>query len=444
MRLTNYFLPVLKESPSDAEIISHQLMMRAGMISQSSSGIYSWLPLGLRVLKKIESIVREEQDFAGVNEILMPTIQPAELWKESGRYEDYGKEMLRINDRQDREMLYGPTNEEQVTDIFRRSIKSYKELPQLLYHIQWKFRDELRPRFGVMRGREFLMKDAYSFDLNQEEAKLSYYKMFIAYLRTFERLGLNAIPVAADSGPIGGNLSHEFSIVADTGESEIFCDKNLLEISIDENIYSSNDKIIDVVENYLKFYSATDDKHDAKKFNNLVSKDNQVTGRGIEVGHIFSFGDKYSNPMKASIIGNDGKMSNVYMGSYGIGVSRLVAAIIETSNDEKGIIWPTSVAPFLVNIINLKNKDDKCMDKCIEIHNDLERSGIDSIVDDRDESAGKKFSDSDLIGFPVTLVVGPRELENGNVEIRFRREGNNQIIPYDNVLKIIKNKLFEE
>jgi prolyl-tRNA synthetase len=288
------------------------------------------------------------------------------------------------------------------------------------------------------------MKDAYSFDLNQEEAKLSYYKMFIAYLRTFERLGLNAIPVAADSGPIGGNLSHEFSIVADTGESEIFCDKNLLEISIDENIYSSNDKIIDIVENYLDFYSATDDKHDTKKFNNLVSKDNQVTGRGIEVGHIFSFGDKYSDPMKASIIGNDGKMSNVYMGSYGIGVSRLVAAIIETSNDEKGIIWPTSVAPFLVNIINLKNKDDNCMDKCTEIHNDLEKSGIDCIIDDRDESAGKKFSDSDLVGFPITLVVGPRELKNGNVEIRFRREGNNQIIPFNNVLKIIKNKLFEE
>jgi prolyl-tRNA synthetase len=352
--------------------------------------------------------------------------------------------MLRINDRHDRTLIYGPTNEEQVTEIFRKYIKSYKSLPLNLFHIQWKFRDEVRPRFGVMRGREFLMKDAYSFDLNQEEAKLSYYKMFIAYLRTFERLGLNAIPVAADSGPIGGNLSHEFSIVADTGESEIFCDKNLLEISIDENIYSSNDKIIDIVENYLDFYSATDDKHDTKKFNNLVSKDNQVTGRGIEVGHIFSFGDKYSDPMKASIIGNDGKMSNVYMGSYGIGVSRLVAAIIETSNDEKGIIWPTSVAPFLVNIINLKNKDDNCMDKCIEIHNDLEKSGIDCIIDDRDESAGKKFSDSDLVGFPITLVVGPRELKNGNVEIRFRREGNNQIIPYDNVLKIIKNKLFEE
>ena len=444
MLWSNYFIPTQKEKPIDAKIPSHQLMIRSGMIKQESAGIYSWLPIGLKVLKKIETIIRDEQERAGAIEILMPTLQSSELWSESGRYDSYGDEMLRINDRHDRTLIYGPTNEEQVTEIFRKYIKSYKSLPLNLFHIQWKFRDEVRPRFGVMRGREFLMKDAYSFDLNQEEAKLSYYKMFIAYLRTFERLGLNAIPVSADSGPIGGNLSHEFSIVADTGESEIFCDKNLLEICIDENIYSSNDKIIDVVENYLNFYSATDDKHDVKKFNNLVSKDNQVTGRGIEVGHIFSFGDKYSDPMKASIIGNDGKMSNVYMGSYGIGVSRLVAAIIETSNDEKGIIWPTSVAPFLVNIINLKNKDDKCMDKCIEIHNDLEKNGIDSIVDDRDESAGKKFSDSDLIGFPVTLVVGPRELENGNVEIRFRREGNNQIIPYDNVLKIIKNKLFEE
>tara|TARA_S200000501_G_scaffold82471_1_gene74616 strand:+ start:3202 stop:4536 length:1335 start_codon:yes stop_codon:yes gene_type:complete len=444
MLWSNYFIPTQKEKPIDAKIPSHQLMIRSGMIKQESSGIYSWLPIGLKVLKKIETIVRDEQERAGAIEILMPTLQSSELWSESGRYDSYGDEMLRINDRHNRTLIYGPTNEEQVTEIFRKYIKSYKSLPLNLFHIQWKFRDEVRPRFGVMRGREFLMKDAYSFDLNQEEAKLSYYKMFIAYLRTFERLGLNAIPVSADSGPIGGNLSHEFSIVADTGESEIFCDKNLLEICIDENIYSSNDKIIDVVENYLNFYSATDDKHDVKKFNNLVSKDNQVTGRGIEVGHIFSFGDKYSDPMKASIIGNDGKMSNVYMGSYGIGVSRLIAAIIETSNDEKGIIWPISVAPFLVNIINLKNKDDKCMDKCIEIHNDLEKNDIDSIVDDRDESAGKKFSDSDLIGFPVTLVVGPRELENGNVEIRFRREGNNQIIPYDNVLKIIKNKLFEE
>jgi len=444
MLWSNYFIPTQKEKPIDAKIPSHQLMIRSGMIKQESAGIYSWLPIGLKVLKKIEKIIRDEQERAGAIEILMPTLQSSELWSESGRYNSYGDEMLRINDRHDRTLIYGPTNEEQVTEIFRKYIKSYKSLPLNLFHIQWKFRDEVRPRFGVMRGREFLMKDAYSFDLNQEEAKLSYYKMFIAYLRTFERLGLNAIPVAADSGPIGGNLSHEFSIVADTGESEIFCDKNLLEISIDENIYSSNDKIIDIVENYLNFYSATDDKHDTKKFNNLVSKDNQVTGRGIEVGHIFSFGDKYSDPMKASIIGNDGKMSNVHMGSYGIGVSRLVAAIIETSNDEKGIIWPTSVAPFLVNIINLKNKDDNCMDKCIKIHNGLEKSGIDCIIDDRDESAGKKFSDSDLVGFPITLVVGPRELKNGNVEIRFRREGNNQIIPFNNVLKIIKNKLFEE
>ena len=444
MLWSNYFIPTQKEKPIDAKIPSHQLMIRSGMIKQESAGIYSWLPIGLKVLKKIEKIVREEQETAGAIEILMPTLQSSELWSESGRYDSYGDEMLRITDRHSRTLVYGPTNEEQVTEIFRKYIKSYKSLPLNLFHIQWKFRDEVRPRFGVMRGREFLMKDAYSFDLNQEEAKLSYYKMFIAYLKTFKRLGLNAIPVAADSGPIGGNLSHEFSIVAETGESEIFCDSNLLEIDIDENIYNSNDKIISVVENYLNFYSATDDKHDEKEFNNLVSKNNQVNGRGIEVGHIFSFGDKYSNPMKASISGSDGKISDVFMGSYGIGVSRLVAAIIETSNDEKGIIWPTSVAPFLVNIINLKNKDDNCKNKCFEIHNNLAKNSIESIIDDRDESAGKKFSDSDLIGFPVTIIVGPRELENGNVEIKFRKEGSNQILPYSNVLKIIKNKLFEE
>ena len=444
MLWSNYFIPTQKEKPIDAKIPSHQLMIRSGMIKQESAGIYSWLPIGLKVLKKIEKIVREEQEKAGAIEILMPTLQSSELWSESGRYDSYGDEMLRITDRHSRTLVYGPTNEEQVTEIFRKYIKSYKSLPLNLFHIQWKFRDEVRPRFGVMRGREFLMKDAYSFDLNQEEAKLSYYKMFIAYLKTFKRLGLNAIPVAADSGPIGGNLSHEFSIVAETGESEIFCDRNLLEIDIDENIYNSNDKIISVVENYLNFYSATDDKHDEKEFNNLVSKNNQVNGRGIEVGHIFSFGDKYSNPMKASISGSDGKISDVFMGSYGIGVSRLVAAIIETSNDEKGIIWPTSVAPFLVNIINLKNKDDNCKNKCLEIHNNLAKNDIESIIDDRDESAGKKFSDSDLIGFPVTIIVGPRELENGNVEIKLRNEGSNQILPYSNVLKIIKNKLFEE
>jgi len=444
MLWSNYFIPTQKEKPIDAKIPSHQLMIRSGMIKQESAGIYSWLPIGLKVLKKIEKIVREEQEKAGAIEILMPTLQSSELWSESGRYDSYGDEMLRITDRHSRTLVYGPTNEEQVTEIFRKYIKSYKSLPLNLFHIQWKFRDEVRPRFGVMRGREFLMKDAYSFDLNQEEAKLSYYKMFIAYLKTFKRLGLNAIPVAADSGPIGGNLSHEFSIIAETGESEIFCDRNLLEIDIDENIYNSNEKIISVVENYLNFYSATDDKHDEKKFKNLVSKNNQLNGRGIEVGHIFSFGDKYSNPMKASISGSDGKISDVFMGSYGIGVSRLVAAIIETSNDEKGIIWPTSVAPFLVNIINLKNKDDNCKNKCLEIHNNLAKNDIESIIDDRDESAGKKFSDSDLIGFPATIIVGPRELENGNVEIRFRKEGSNQILPYSNVLKIIKNKLFEE
>ena len=439
---SDYFLPTQKEKPIDAKIPSHQLMIRSGMIKQESAGIYSWLPIGLKVLKKIEKIIREEQEKAGAVEILMPTLQASDLWNESGRYQSYGEEMLRINDRHNRTLIYGPTNEEQVTEIFRKYIKSYKSLPLNLFHIQWKFRDEVRPRFGVMRGREFLMKDAYSFDVNEEKAKLSYYKMFIAYLRSFERLGLKAIPVKADSGPIGGSLSHEFSIVADTGESEIFCDKELLDINIDDDIYNSNEKIINVVENYLSFYSATDDKHDKKKFNDLVSIDNQVSGRGIEVGHIFSFGEKYSNPMKASIVGSDGKLTNVFMGSYGIGISRLVAAIIETSNDENGIIWPNSVAPFLVNIINLKKNDNLCIEKCIDLHNDLEKIGIEVIVDDRDESAGKKFSDSDLIGFPFTLVVGPRELKNGNVEIRFRKEGNKEIIPYNNVKKVLKNKMF--
>ena len=444
MLWSNYFIPTQKENPSDAKIPSHQLMIRSGMIKQESAGIYSWLPLGLKVLKNIENIIREEQVRAGAIEILMPTLQSADLWNESGRYDGYGEEMLRVTDRHSRVLIYGPTNEEQVTEIFRKYIKSYKNLPLNLFHIQWKFRDEIRPRFGVMRGREFLMKDSYSFDLNEDSAKVSYNKMFVAYLKTFQRLGLKAIPVSAESGPIGGNLSHEFSIIAPTGESEIFCDKNLLDIDINKKDYISDEEISEVVEEYLGFYSATDEKHDSKKFSSMVKKENQISGRGIEVGHIFSFGEKYSKPMKASIVNMDGKNSNVYMGSYGIGVSRLVATIIECFNDESGIIWPISVAPFKVNIINLKNSDQECYKKSLEIHDLFKKKGIEVIFDDRNESAGKKFSDSDLIGIPFQLIIGPRELKNGNVELKTRKTNKKEIISFDSAVDKIKNKILEE
>ena len=444
MRWSNYFIPTQKEKPVDAKIPSHQLMVRSGMIKQESAGIYSWLPLGLKVLKNIENIIREEQVKAGAIEILMPTLQSSDLWNESGRYDGYGEEMLRITDRQNRKLIYGPTNEEQVTEIFRKYIKSYKSLPLNLFHIQWKFRDEVRPRFGVMRGREFLMKDSYSFDLDEDSAKASYYKMFIAYLKTFKRMGLNAIPVSAESGPIGGNLSHEFSVIANTGESEIFCDKNLLNIDISKKDCNSDDEISKIVEGYLKFYSATDEKYDKESFDKSVELDNQVSGRGIEVGHIFSFGDKYSKPMKAMVVNADGKSSNVYMGSYGIGVSRLVAAIIESFNDESGIIWPMSVAPFKVNIINLKNSDTECSEKSMEIHNLLEGLGIETIFDDRDESAGKKFSDADLIGVPIQLIIGPRELKNGNVELKFRKTNKKEILSFDNAIDQIKINVLKE
>ena len=444
MLWSNYFIPTQKENPSDAKIPSHQLMIRSGMIKQESAGIYSWLPLGLKVLKNIENIIREEQVRAGAIEILMPTLQSSDLWNESGRYDGYGEEMLRVTDRHSRVLIYGPTNEEQVTEIFRKYIKSYKNLPLNLFHIQWKFRDEIRPRFGVMRGREFLMKDSYSFDLNEDSAKVSYNKMFVAYLKTFQRLGLKAIPVSAESGPIGGNLSHEFSIIAPTGESEIFCDKNLLDIDINKKDYISDEEISEVVEEYLGFYSATDEKHDSKKFNSMVKTENQISGRGIEVGHIFSFGEKYSKPMKASIVNMDGRNSNVYMGSYGIGVSRLVATIIECFNDESGIIWPISVAPFKVNIINLKNSDQECYQKSLEIHDLFEKKGIEVIFDDRNESAGKKFSDSDLIGIPFQLIIGPRELKNGNVELKTRKTNEKEIISFDSAVDKIKNKILEE
>lgn len=444
MYWSNYFIPTQKENPADAKIPSHQLMVRSGMIKQESAGIYSWLPLGIKALKNIENIIRQEQERAGAVEILMPTLQSSDLWSESGRYDGYGEEMLRVVDRHNRTLIYGPTNEEQVTEIFRKYVKSYKYLPLNLFHVQWKFRDEIRPRFGVMRGREFLMKDSYSFDINEDAAKISYYKMFLAYVKTFQRMGLKAIPVSAESGPIGGNLSHEFSVIAPTGESEIFCDKNILNLDINKKKLTTDQEISEAVEDYLKFYSATDEKHDVNDFNKTVKQSDQLTGRGIEVGHIFSFGDKYSKPMKASIVNPDGKSSDVYMGSYGIGVSRLVATIIECFNDDKGIIWPISVAPFKVNIINLKNSDNDCYKKCIEIHDLLEKIGIETIFDDRNESAGKKFSDGDLIGIPFQLIIGPRDFKNGNVELKNRKTNDKEILSFDKAIDKIKSIIFKE
>ena len=439
MRLTNYFLPVLKESPNDAEIVSHQLMLRAGMISQSSSGIYSWLPLGLRVLKKIENIVRDEQDAAGVNEILMPTIQPADLWKESGRYEDYGKEMLRINDRQDREMLYGPTNEEQVTDIFRRSIKSYKELPQLLYHIQWKFRDELRPRFGVMRGREFLMKDAYSFDLDKQQSEISYNKFFVCYLKTFQRLELKAIPMTAGTGPIGGDLSHEFIIISQTGESDIYFDSKLLEQENELQSINYSEDLSGLVNSYKSLYAVSDDKFNQDNFDNNVLKENQTRSKGIEVGHIFSFGTKYSETMKANVLNNDGKQTTVFMGSYGIGISRLVGAIIESSNDDKGIIWPKSVSPYDIGLINLKQKDNDITAISNGVYEKLLSAGFDVLYDDKNDNPGVKFSRMDLIGLPFQVIVGNKSKNDSILEVKNRKTGDISEVSIENITSFFKN-----
>jgi len=419
MRLSAYFLPLLRENPSEAQIVSHRLMLRAGMVRQSSAGIYSWLPLGFRVLKKVEHIVREEQDAAGALELLMPTLQPAELWQESGRYEDYGKEMLRITDRHERGMLYGPTNEELITDIFRHSVKSYRDLPKNLYHIQWKFRDEVRPRFGVMRGREFLMKDNYSFDLDAKGAKRSYNKMFVAYLRTFARMGLKAIPMRADTGPIGGDLSHEFIILADTGESQVFCDRAWLDADILANDVDYSGDLEPFFRKWTSLYAATDEKHDPK----ALPPDRLVTARGIEVGHIFYFGTKYSAPMKAVVAGPNGEQMPVEMGSYGIGVSRLVGAIIEASHDDAGIIWPRSVAPFTVGLVNLRAGDARCVAAADDLYAKLNRAGIELLYDDRDESPGAKFAAMDLIGLPYQLVIGPRGLDKGVVEFKERRTG---------------------
>ena len=406
MYLSNYFLPILKNNPSEAQIKSHQLMLRVGMIKQSSSGIYSWLPMGFKIMKKIENIVREEQNKIGAQELLMPTIQSAEIWKESGRYNDYGDEMLRIKDRQDREMLYGPTNEELITEIFRSAIKSYKLLPQLLYHIQWKFRDELRPRFGIMRCREFLMKDAYSFDLNDDDAVLSYNKMFLAYLKTFQRLELSAIPMAADTGPIGGNLSHEFVILAESGESKIFADKRIFDIKTEK--YSlTNVSLKNMRNEFEKYYAVTDDKFNSKDFESKVLKNNRLITKGIEVGHIFYFGDKYSKALKASVDLQDGKKTDVKMGSYGIGVSRLVGAIIEAKFNNNIMKWPYSISPFDVAVIPMINKnDDTNLIKAENIYNKLKKNNIDVLLDDTDENISSKLKKFDLIGVPYQIILG--------------------------------------
>jgi prolyl-tRNA synthetase len=430
MRLSRYFLPILKETPREAEIVSHRLMLRAGMIRQQAAGSFSWLPLGKRVLDKVCRIIREEQDRSGAHEILMPTIQSADLWRESDRYDDYGKEMLRITDRHERDMLYGPTNEEMVTDIFRAYVKSYRDLPLNLYHIQWKFRDEVRPRFGVMRSREFLMKDAYSFDLDYEGARAAYNRMFVAYLRTFERVGMKAIPMRAETGPIGGDLSHEFIILADTGESAVFCHRDYLDIAVpgaDVN-FGDDAAIAKIVSDWTAPYAATDEMHDEDAWSKIADGE-RLAARGIEVGHIFHFGDKYSKPMKASVTGPDGKEHFVSMGSYGIGPSRLVAAIIEASHDENGIIWPASVAPFDAALINMKPGDGDCDRIAGEVEAALKSAGMDVLYDDTEQRAGGKFATADLIGLPWQVIVGPRSAAAGEVEIKNRASGERETLP---------------
>ncbi|GLK52368.1 proline--tRNA ligase [Maricaulis virginensis] len=436
MRLSRFFLPVLKETPSDAQIVSHQLMLRAGMIRQQSAGIYSWLPLGLKVLKKVEQIVREEQNRAGAVELLMPTIQSADLWRESGRYDDYGAEMLRITDRHERDMLFGPTNEEMITEIFRSYCRSYKDLPKLLYHIQWKFRDEIRPRFGVMRGREFLMKDTYSFDLDEEAARRSYNKMFIAYLNTFSRMGLKAVPMKADTGPIGGDLSHEFIVLAETGESEVFCHADLVDMGAPGTDIDFDGDLQPLVDQRTALYAATDEMHEPDVFAR-VPEDRRLTARGIEVGHIFYFGTKYSDPMKALVTHPDGKERAVHMGSYGVGVSRLLGAIIEAHHDEKGCIWPEEVAPFGVGILNLRAGDGEADAACEDAYGKLTAAGLDPLYDDTSERPGGKFATADLIGLPYQLVIGPRGLKEGKVELKVRRTGEtHELSPEDAVNRL--------
>ena len=437
MLLSKLFIPITKDLPAEAKIKSHQLMLRTGMIRQSSAGIYSWLPLGFKIMKKIEQIVREEQNNVGAQEMLMPTIQSADIWKESGRYDDYGEEMLRISDRQKREMLYGPTNEEQITEIFRSSVKSYKLLPQIFYHIQWKFRDELRPRFGVMRCREFYMKDAYSFDLSENEAVLSYNKMFYAYLKTFQRLGLKSIPMKADTGPIGGDLSHEFIILADTGESKIFADKRIFDVPIDE--YKNNESSLKKMRNdFSKFYAVTDDKFKTEDFNKNVKKEDQIQTKGIEVGHIFYFGDKYSKPMNCSVDTKDGKKTFVKMGSYGIGVSRLVAAIIEAKYLNEKMKWPKSVSPFDVVIIPSINKNDNSnIDKAKKVYKELKTNGIDVLLDDVEENISNKFKKHDLLGIPYQIIIGSKATKD---QFEFKEiDKDSQMLDLNKIIKLLKN-----
>jgi prolyl-tRNA synthetase len=428
MLLSRFFLPVLRETPKEAEIVSHQLMLRAGMIRQASAGIYSWLPLGLRVLKKIEAVVREEQNRAGAVELLMPTIQSADLWRESGRYEAYGKEMLRIVDRHERDMLFGPTAEEVVTTLVRDGLKSYKDLPKNLYNIQWKFRDEIRPRFGVMRGREFLMKDAYSFDLSKEASRATYMRMFVAYLRTFARLGLRSVPMQADTGPIGGDLSHEFIILAETGESQVYCHKDLIEGEIPGPHTDFSGDLTPIFKAWTSRYAATEGKHDPARFESEVPADKRISARGIEVGHIFHFGTKYSEPMGCRVQGPDGQQVTLEMGSYGIGVSRLVGAIIEASHDGAGIIWPVPVAPFEVVIVNLKAGDAATDAAALAAKAHLEAAGLDVLYDDTDERAGAKFATMDLIGIPYQVIVGPKGVKAGEIEIKDRKTGERETL----------------
>ncbi len=435
MRFSRAFLPVLKESPSDAQIVSHKLMLRAGLVRQTAAGIYAWLPIGVRVLQKIEEIVREEQDRAGAQEVLMPTLQSAELWRESGRYDAYGPEMLRIRDRHEREMLYGPTNEEMITSLFRDDTKSYRDLPRTLYHIQWKFRDEVRPRFGVMRGREFLMKDAYSFDLDEAGARLSYYTQLLAYLRTFSRMGIRAVPMAAASGPIGGDLSHEFIVLAPTGESEVFYDAAFDDMDWSRSGLGYDDPVglHNLFTDVSCTYAATDETHDEARWAD-VSDERKRTGRGIEVGHIFYFGDKYSKSMGLKVSGPDGQMITPMMGSYGIGVSRLVAAIIEASHDEAGIIWPESVAPWKVGVVTMRHDDEATVAAADRIYSDLRRAGIEVLYDDRDDRGGVKLGTMDLIGLPWQVIVGPRGVANGVVELKRRATGEREELSVESAL----------
>jgi prolyl-tRNA synthetase len=428
MRLSRFFLPILRETPKEAEIVSHRMMLRAGMVRQEAAGIYAWLPLGFRVLKKVEEIVREEQNRAGAIEVLMPTLQLADLWRESGRYDAYGPEMLRIKDRHERELLYGPTNEEMITEIFRAYVRSYKELPLNLYHIQWKFRDEQRPRFGVMRGREFLMKDAYSFDLDKEAARRAYNKMFVAYLRTFARMGLKAIPMAAETGPIGGDLSHEFIVLAETGESAVFCDRKVLDLPVPDAGVDYDGDLAPIINQWTSLYAATSDVHDKARYERDVPAERRVETRGIEVGQIFYFGTKYSESMGAAVAGADGTERPIHGGSYGVGVSRLVGAIIEAFHDDAGIVWPEAVAPFRVAILNLKQGGADTDAACEKLYGELTARGLDVLYHDLDDRPGAKFATTDLIGIPWQLVVGPRSLAEGKVELKRRADGSRELL----------------